>query len=164
MGAVLGLQVLLRVPVAVEEDDGVGGGEVDALAASAGAEEEELDVFLGVEVGDLLAALVLLDAAVDAADFPVVLQGGPVLEDVELGFKLGEDKDFVAGGEEVGDEAIQHEHFAGVGDEGGVGSLVVVPRPVEVVRRVACEAKLHDWVLEFLIADLLFCKYIVRIC
>ena len=164
MGAVLGLQVLLRVPVAVEEDDGVGGGQVDALAAGAGAEQEELDVFFRVEVGDLLAPLVLLDAAVDAADFPAVLQGGPVLEDVELGFELRENEDFVAGGEEVGDEAVEHEHFAGVGDEGRVWGFIVTPWPEEVVWGVACEAELHDGILEFFVADLLFCEHIVSVC
>ena len=40
--AVLSLQVLLRVPVGVEEDDRVRGDEVDALAAGAGAQQEEL--------------------------------------------------------------------------------------------------------------------------
>lgn len=38
--------------------------------------------------------------------------GGPVLEDVELGFELGEDEDFVVFREEAGYEPVQEEHFA----------------------------------------------------
>ena len=157
MGAVLGLQVLLGVPVAVEEDDGVGGGEVDALAAGAGAEEEEALVRLRVEGGDLLAPLVLLDGAVDAAHGPAVLQRGPVFEDVELRFELREDEDFVGFAEEVGDEAVEEEHFARVRDQRGVWGLVVFPGPVEVVGRVAGEAELHDGVLEFFVTNFSFC-------
>ena len=102
VGAVLGLEVLLRVPIGVEEDDRVGGGEVDPLTSSAGAEEEELAVFLGVEVFDLETSLVLFDGAVNAAAFPVVLEGSPVFEDVEGRFELGEDQNFVVVLEEIG--------------------------------------------------------------
>ena len=151
------LQVLLRVPVAVEEDDGVGRRKVDALAAGAGAEEKEAHVRFRVEVGDLLPALVLLDGAVDAADGPAVLEGGPVFEDVELGFELGEDEDFVGFGEEIGDKAVEQEHFARVCDQRGVWGLVVIPGPVEVVRGVTGEAELHNRVLEFFVADFSFC-------
>jgi len=35
------LQIVLGVPVAVEDDDGVGRGEVDAHAASLGADQED---------------------------------------------------------------------------------------------------------------------------
>lgn len=37
----LDLQVVLRVPVGVEDDAGVGGGEVDAQASGAGAQQED---------------------------------------------------------------------------------------------------------------------------
>lgn len=102
MGPVLRLEILLRVPVRVEEDDGVGGHEVDSLATGAGAEEEELVVFVGVEGFDLGAAVFLADGAVDAAAVPGAELRGPVLEDVELGFELGEDEDFVALVEKAG--------------------------------------------------------------
>lgn len=78
VGAILGLQVLLGVPVAVKQDDGVGSGEVDTKAAGAGAEEEEAMVRLGVEGGDLGGAVFGFDGAVDAADGPVAEVLGPV--------------------------------------------------------------------------------------
>ena len=40
-GAEPDLQVVLGVPVGVEDDAGVGGGEVDAQPAGAGAEQED---------------------------------------------------------------------------------------------------------------------------
>ena len=88
MRAVLRLEILLRVPVAVEQDDGISCREVDALAAGAGAEEEDLVVRAGVEGFDVLPPDVLFDRAVDAADLPAVQDCGPVFEDIELGFEL----------------------------------------------------------------------------
>lgn len=157
MGAVLRLQVLLRVPVAVEEDDGVRAREVDALAARAGAQQEQAHGRLRVEVADLLPSLVLRDAAVDPAHRPVVQEGSPVVQDVERGFELGEDEDFVAVGEEVGDEAVEHEEFAGGGDEGGVRGVGGREGPVEGVGGVADEAELHDGILELFGGDFFFC-------
>ncbi len=98
MGAVLRLQVLLRVPVAVEKNDCVGGGEVDALPACARRDEADADVVVGVERADGFFAIRGRDAAVDAAYGPGVQDLGPVLEDVELGLELGKDKDLVAAG------------------------------------------------------------------
>lgn len=71
MRAILRLQILLRIPVRIEKNHGVGGREIDALAAGAGAEEEEAMCGVGVEGGDLGAAVGLRDGAVDAADGPV---------------------------------------------------------------------------------------------
>ena len=96
VGAVLGLQVLLRVPVRVEEDDRVGGREIYPLAAGAGAEEEDAAGWIGVEGVDLGAAVGLGDRAVDTAGFVSREgEGGPFFEDVELGGELGEEEDFV---------------------------------------------------------------------
>ena len=113
VGAVLRLEVLLRIPVGVEEDDRVSGGEVDSLPARAGAKKEELAVFVGVEIFDLDAALVLLDGPIDAAALPAVQQRDPVFEDVEGRFELREDKNFVVVLEEVGEKAGEEEHLAG---------------------------------------------------
>ena len=111
VGAVLRLQVLLRVPVAVIKDDGIGSGEIDAEPAGAGAEQEKLAVGVRVEGFDLVLAVGGFDGAVDAADGPSVQDLGPVLEEVELGLELGEEDDFVVFGEEGGDEAVEHDHF-----------------------------------------------------
>ena len=43
MAPVLGLLVVVGVEVHVVEDDGVGGGQVDAQAARAGAQDEHED-------------------------------------------------------------------------------------------------------------------------
>ena len=78
------------------------------------------------------------------------------MQDIEGGFELGEDEDFVVSGEEVGEETVEHEEFAGGGDEGGVGGLGGRPGPVEIVGGVADETELHDRVLEFFGGDFFF--------
>lgn len=71
MGAVHGLQVHLRVPVRVEEDDDVGRGQVDAEAAGARRQhEDELGAALGVELGNLPVAVLVRRRSVQ----PAVLQ------------------------------------------------------------------------------------------
>ena len=157
VGAILRLEILLRVPVRVKKDDRVGRREVDSLASGTCAKEKKSAVFLRVEVFDLDAALVLFDGAVYAAAFPVVLERGPVFEDVECRFKLREDEDFVVALEEVREQAGEKQHLAGGCDKGRVRGGVIVPGPVEIVRRVASKAKLHDGILEFLVGDFLFC-------
>ena len=72
-----------------------------------------------------------------------------------MGGELGKDQDFVGCEEEGGQEAVEEEHFAGFGDEAGVGGGGGGPGPVEVVGAVAGEAELHDWILEFFGGDLL---------
>ena len=73
MGSVHRLLVHGGVPVAVVEDDGVGGREVDPEAAGPGAEQEHEDVLPGLEVCHHVAPLVDLAAAVqpDVAVLPV---------------------------------------------------------------------------------------------
>jgi hypothetical protein len=68
MRAVHRLQVRLRVPVRVVQDDDVGGGEVDAEPAGAGGEEEDELLGAGLVVlvdGD--DAVFVRRASVDAA-------------------------------------------------------------------------------------------------
>jgi hypothetical protein len=40
----LSLEIVLRVPVAVVDDDGVGGDQVDAQASGFGAQQEDKSV------------------------------------------------------------------------------------------------------------------------
>ena len=102
MRAVLRLQILLGVPIRIEEQHRVRGREVDALAAGASAEQKDprLRVWL-VEGEDLLLALGLWDRAVDAAAGPGAQHAAVRLEEVELRLELREDEDFVAFGEEI---------------------------------------------------------------
>lgn len=66
MGSGGGLDVVLGVPVGVEDYDDVGAGEVDADAAGFGGEEEDLALFLGVVVAvDRVLALFGFYLAVD---------------------------------------------------------------------------------------------------
>ena len=111
VGAVLGLKVLLGVPVAVEEDDGVSRRKVDAKPAGTGGEEKELVALLGVEVIDGGGAVVGADGAVDAADGPAAKGEGPFCEDVQLLAELGEEDDLVAFLEESWYESVEHDHL-----------------------------------------------------
>lgn len=148
VGAVLGLEILLRVPVAVEEDDGVGRGEVDAQPACPCAEEEKFVILAFVEGVDLLIAIFGFDAAVDAADVPAAQRGGPFFEEIELPAELAEENYFVAFLEEVGDQSVEHEHFSGLSDESGVWVLIGGPGVEEVMGGIAGKTELHDGVLE----------------
>ena len=66
MRAVLGLQVRVRVPVRVEDDDGVGGLEVEPETTGARGEDEDLvGRVLGVEECDGRGALLGLGASVE---------------------------------------------------------------------------------------------------
>ena len=87
----------MRVPVAVVQDDRISCGEVDALTPSPRAEKENGEIGSSVEVLDLLPSVILFDGAVDTAGVPAVQDGGPVFEDIKLGFELREDKNFVVG-------------------------------------------------------------------
>lgn len=59
------LEIILRIPVAVEYDDGVGGGEVDPQAASPrGQQKAKVLRARGVEVINRVLAQVPLDPAV----------------------------------------------------------------------------------------------------
>ena len=88
------------------------------MAAGSGAEEEELVFFVRVEGFDLLAALRLRYAPVDAAACPAAEMGGVRLDYVECRLELGEDEHLVAEREEAGEEAVEEQHFARRGDEG----------------------------------------------
>ena len=74
VGSVHGLLVHRGVPVAVVEDDCVGGGEVDAEAPGPGAEQEDEDVLPGLEVSHHVSSLMDLTAPIQphVAVLPVV--------------------------------------------------------------------------------------------
>ena len=65
MGSVLCLEVLVRVPVRVEDDDGVGGLEVKAEAARPrGEQEDEVVRVRLVELGQHVAPVLRLGCSV----------------------------------------------------------------------------------------------------
>lgn len=112
MCAILCLEILLWIPVAVKQDDGIRGREVDTQAACPRAEQEDPAFRVGVEGFNLGLAVVGFDGAVNAETGPGMKDVGPVLEDIELFGELGKDDDFVAGGEEGGDKAFEERDFA----------------------------------------------------
>ena len=83
MRSVHGLQVHLRVPIGVVDDDDVGGVQVDAeTTGSSGQHEEELFAVLGVVLGDLSVSVLVGRLAVDAAVVPAP-EPAVVLQDVQ---------------------------------------------------------------------------------
>jgi len=66
MSSGLRLKIVLRVPVGIEDNDGICGGKVDAESTSPRRQEEaEVLRVLGVEVVQSLFAQLALDAAVE---------------------------------------------------------------------------------------------------
>lgn len=147
------LEIDLRVPVRVEEDDGVGRLQVEAEAAGARREhEDEVGRVGGIEALEELAAVLGLGAAVEAevleaAVDKVVLHDGHQLR------HLGEDEHAVASGAELRQDAVEEGELARGADEvllgeGGAGLVL------EEVRVVADLAQLHQRVHETLHAGL----------
>ena len=147
MRAVHRLEVHLRVPVAVVDDDGIGGGEVDTQTSGAGGEEEDKLLRAGGVVRvDHVLARVPVGVTVDAAVL-VPAEEEVILEDVEEAGHLGEDEDAAALLLELLEQLIEEDHLTGVlhevlaGEEGraGLGTL-------EQIRVVAALAQLHHHV------------------
>lgn len=95
MGTVHRLQVLHRVPVVFDEDDGVGTGQVETKTTDLGGEEEDVDTGVGVEGLDNTVPL----GRVGGAVHPHVRERGHVrleqirLDDVKHRLELAEDED-----------------------------------------------------------------------
>ena len=145
------LHVVLRVPVAVEDDDGVGRGEVDAHAARARREQEGE----GVRGVALLEAVDgrLPHAARHAAVEPLVRQPRQVqvvLEDVEHARELREDEQLAPLRAQPRQQLVQQHHLAARLDQLrerlGLGRRAHRQRRVALVeqpRVVAQLAQLH---------------------
>ena len=92
MCSVHGLQIGLRVPVAVVENDSVGGHEIDAEAAGTGAQEENKNLAaLFDEAGDLFIPIFHGGISVDAVVL-VPSEVHVVLQNVQDACHLGENE------------------------------------------------------------------------
>lgn len=180
VAAILGLEIHLRVlqgqripaaayPIAVVEDDGVGGGEIDAEATGARADEENLDVGVAIEVLDLLLARILAHGAVDAAELPLVqvhqirlwrVSGGElarITDDVDDLSELRKDEDAMIFGNQLVQQFVEQQHLSrviqGLHRVVDVLARLLVVRGVEQDGVVARLAKLHHHVLQVQVAD-----------
>lgn len=95
MGAVLSLQVLLRVPIAVVQNHCVGSRQIDAEAAGAGAEEEEFVVGAGVESFDLRSPVFGFHTPVYTADIPTTEYSSVFFQEIQLSAELAEEYDLM---------------------------------------------------------------------
>ena len=115
--AVLCLQVSLRVPIRVIQDDSVGGEQVDAQPARASREHEDEDVRAGrVERRHHLLALFSGRAAVEPAVLVATIEA-IVFEDVEHLGHGGEDEDAMAALLELPQQLVHHDELARVLDQ-----------------------------------------------
>ena len=112
-----GLQVHLRVPVGVKEDDDVGGVEIDAQSAGPRRQhEDELGRARSVVLLDLsvpvLVRRLAVDATVAVAAVPTV-----VLEDVKNSGHLREDEDARVLALQLGQQLVEDGQFLRVEDQ-----------------------------------------------
>mmetsp|Transcript_39745 Transcript_39745/g.128644 ORF Transcript_39745/g.128644 Transcript_39745/m.128644 type:complete len:201 (-) Transcript_39745:581-1183(-) len=147
MRAVHRLQVGLRVPVAVVDDDRVGRLQVNAEPARARGEEEEEAVRVGLVEGvNHLLPLRPARRSVDAAIVKAILVpvGAVVLEDVEHARHLREEEHAVASPLEPAEQLVEEYHLPAVEDEALVVDERRLLRAVEQVRVVGTFAQLHQ--------------------
>mmetsp|Transcript_8046 Transcript_8046/g.19965 ORF Transcript_8046/g.19965 Transcript_8046/m.19965 type:complete len:209 (-) Transcript_8046:1229-1855(-) len=147
MCAVHRLQVHLRVPVAIVDNDRVCGHKVDAQPTGAcGEQKDELLAAISIVCVDHVLAVVARGVAVDAAVL-VLAVDKVVLQNIQQPGHLGEDEHAAPLLLEAGQKLIQQHQLARVLDEvlagkvgrAGLGAL-------EQVRVVAALAQLHDHV------------------
>mmetsp|Transcript_8845 Transcript_8845/g.30409 ORF Transcript_8845/g.30409 Transcript_8845/m.30409 type:complete len:769 (-) Transcript_8845:151-2457(-) len=117
VSAVHGLQVHLRVPVRVVQDDDIGGVQVDSEATCPrGKQEGKLLRVGGVVRIDALLPVLSRGVSVNPAVL-VPPKEHVVLEDVEQAGHLGEDKDARTLLLQPGQELVQQDHLSSVLDQ-----------------------------------------------
>ena len=104
------LEIVLRVPVGVVNDGGVGGGERDAHAAGSCGEQVDEALAVCVEAVDAGLAISLGRAAVEPFVF-VAHQVEVVAEDVEDDCELRKDENLVSLRFQLGKELVQEHHL-----------------------------------------------------
>lgn len=129
IGAVHGLEVVRRVPwtvsqiderertVGIEDDDLVGGGQIESDAAGHGRDEEGEDAGVGVELVAETEPLVLRNAAVEVLEVRVVLLE-PLADRPEHAYRAGEDEDLVPVGAPLVEEVVEDRPLAAQGPAG----------------------------------------------
>mmetsp|Transcript_14388 Transcript_14388/g.42483 ORF Transcript_14388/g.42483 Transcript_14388/m.42483 type:complete len:268 (-) Transcript_14388:898-1701(-) len=145
VGSILGLEVGLRVPVAVVQDHSVCGLQIDSKPTSARRQEEhELLRAWAVERVNEILSLFICGLAIDAAVW-VPSRHKKVVENVEHPSHLREDENTVALGAELHQEPVQQDEFATVRHKVlPVRIQGSVLHTLEEVRVVTALAKLHD--------------------
>ncbi len=111
VGAILGLQVVGRVPVRIDDDDFVGGGDVEPYAAGFGADQEDEGGGVAVEVVDCFGTVEEGHAAVEVGDGV----GGVVeeeLEHLQEAHGVRENENLVAIGVPEAEELLEDLPFA----------------------------------------------------
>ena len=117
VAACLCLHIVLWVPIAIKNDNGISDLKIDAEATGTRAKEEDETIRAGP------AEAVYCGLAVSTADPSVeALEGVAavrevILEDVEDADHLGEDEDLMAVGLEPGEELIDEDKLSGGRDE-----------------------------------------------
>ena len=106
MHSVLGLQVHLRVPVRVEDDDGVCSLKVEAESSCAGAEQEDIELTIGlIEQFHAFFSVFCLGGAIESeVSHACELEIG--LHDVHEVGHLREDEQSVGESAQFGEDAI----------------------------------------------------------
>ncbi|KAG5458151.1 MAG: hypothetical protein BJ554DRAFT_1686 [Olpidium bornovanus] len=143
--------VLVRIPVRVENNDRVGGLEVEPKAPGARGQEEDGDVRLWViELPEQLRPVVGLDRAVQAKVF-VTAEMQEVFHDGHDRCHLEKNQHAVAGPEKLGEYPVQQLEFAGHSVQLLVVHVCRVDQPLHIfedVRVVADLPQLHDRVVQ----------------
>ena len=135
VAARLRLQVVLRVPVRVEDDHRVRRREVDAEPARAGGEEEDEVLGAGlVEAVHRALALLAGHRAVEPLVLPA-LQAQVLREDVEHPHHLREDEHAVPGRLQPLEQLVEQHHLAGGVDERAEARRLVARRDAGVEAR-----------------------------
>ena len=116
MGAIHGLRVDGRVPIAVVEDDSVGGCEVDTETTSTSGQQEHEDLGSRLESGDSVATVFQLGRSVEAAVL-VVAVSEVLFHQVDHASHLEVEQNTMSALLELAKEPIQLGELAGVGHE-----------------------------------------------
>ena len=144
MSSVHGLEVNLRVPVRVIQDDMVRSHQVQAETSCTRGQHENCQVraWLG-KLTDVLFSLLQLGGAVKPAEL-VLSHGAVVLEDVEEASEVREQQDLLPLLLNFLEESVEELEFPAVLNQ-MLTELVSTIRfnTIEHVRMVACLTKLH---------------------
>ena len=149
VSTVLSLEIHLRIPITVVENDNIGGGKVDTETTSSGRKHEDELIGVLLVVGrDLGIAEVTIGTTVDATVI-VLLHVAVVFEEVQNASHLREDEDTGALLLEPHKKLVEEHHLTGVlNDVRAIGVWWTWLGTVKEVRVVGALAELHHDILE----------------